>query len=609
MSTGELLVVAGGHEAAGDAEPPGAEDRRHRDEGGDGLVQGAHRRHRGAGDGRRGRDDGGARARRTRRCASSAATRSPSSSATATAYVLAPHACDHLVLVGPDGQSGKTTVGRLPRRSARLARSSTATSKSRRAPGARSREIFEDDGEPALPRRSRPRCSRDALDAPGPDGRRRGGRRRARRRRTASCSRVRVTVVWLRAAPAAARASALDGRPSTAARATTPQACSRRWPSSVSRCTARSPTSSSTSTSLDAPMQVRSIGCSRAVGVVITVRVDLGDRSYDVLVGAGARHELAGGAARSSAQRVAIVTQAEIGVDVDPGVEHQVVLASARARTRKSLATVEALCREFAQWGLTRADCVVAVGGGLVTDTGGFAAAVYHRGVAGRARRRPRCSGMVDAAIGGKTGVNLPEGRTSSARSGSRSAVLCDTDAARHAAAARVPQRPGRDGEVPLPRRRRSDALPLDERDRRLRSHQGRGRRRATSARRGRRALLNYGHTLAHALETAGRYDLRHGEAVGIGLVFAAELAHALGRIDDGRVAEHRRVVASYDLPSVAAVGRRPRRADRADGPRQEGVGRAHVRARRPERVEIVDRRRAATPRRRAARRCDDAMR
>jgi 5-deoxy-5-amino-3-dehydroquinate synthase len=65
----------------------------------------------------------------------------------------------------------------------------------------------------------------------------------------------------------------------------------------------------------------------------------------------------------------------------------------------------------------------------------------------------------------------------------------------------------------------------------------------------GGRALLNYGHTLAHALETAGRYDLRHGEAVGIGLVYAAEVAHRLGRIDAARVEEHRAVVESYELP------------------------------------------------------------
>ncbi len=67
----------------------------------------------------------------------------------------------------------------------------------------------------------------------------------------------------------------------------------------------------------------------------------------------------------------------------------------------------------------------------------------------------------------------------------------------------------------------------------------------------GRRALLNYGHTLAHALETTGHYDLRHGEAVAVGLVFAARLARRLGRVDDERVAEHLAVVGGYDLPSV----------------------------------------------------------
>jgi 5-deoxy-5-amino-3-dehydroquinate synthase len=71
----------------------------------------------------------------------------------------------------------------------------------------------------------------------------------------------------------------------------------------------------------------------------------------------------------------------------------------------------------------------------------------------------------------------------------------------------------------------------------------------------GNRALLNYGHTLAHALETVGEYDLRHGEAVAIGLVFAARLARRLGRIDDDRVAEHEALVASYDLPDRPPPG------------------------------------------------------
>ena len=69
----------------------------------------------------------------------------------------------------------------------------------------------------------------------------------------------------------------------------------------------------------------------------------------------------------------------------------------------------------------------------------------------------------------------------------------------------------------------------------------------------GRRALLNYGHTLAHALEIATGHDLTHGEAVGVGLVYAAELARSLGRIDDDRVAEHRAVVGgTYGLPTTS---------------------------------------------------------
>ncbi|HYX44601.1 MAG TPA: hypothetical protein VE760_06120, partial [Acidimicrobiales bacterium] len=72
------------------------------------------------------------------------------------------------------------------------------------------------------------------------------------------------------------------------------------------------------------------------------------------------------------------------------------------------------------------------------------------------------------------------------------------------------------------------------------------------------RAILNYGHTLAHALETAGHYDLRHGEAVAIGLVFAARLARRLGRIDDRRVDEHVGVVDGYGLPTSVPAGADP---------------------------------------------------
>jgi 5-deoxy-5-amino-3-dehydroquinate synthase len=83
--------------------------------------------------------------------------------------------------------------------------------------------------------------------------------------------------------------------------------------------------------------------------------------------------------------------------------------------------------------------------------------------------------------------------------------------------------------------------------------------REAPGHRRG-RAILNYGHTLAHALETATAHELRHGEAVAIGLAYAAALARRLGRIDDLRVAEHHRVLAAYELDATLPAGLDPAR-------------------------------------------------
>jgi len=284
---------------------------------------------------------------------------------------------------------------------------------------------------------------------------------------------------------------------------------------------------------------------------MISVPVDLGDRSYDVLVGDGARHELAA-VMPPGVTRAAIVTQAHLGIEVDPGCETR-VFTIGDGEQHKSLATVEELCRGFAQWGLTRADAVVAVGGGLVTDVGGFAASVYHRGLP-VVYVATTLLGQIDAAIGGKTGVNLPEGKNLVGAFWQPSAVLCDTEVL-----AAMPPRELRSGlgelakyhflgggdldALPLPERVaacvriKADVVASDEREGGL------------------RATLNYGHTLAHALETTGAYDLRHGEAVAIGLVYAAELAHVLGRIDDARVAEHRRVLGAYDLPIDLPAG------------------------------------------------------
>ena len=284
---------------------------------------------------------------------------------------------------------------------------------------------------------------------------------------------------------------------------------------------------------------------------MITVEVPLGERTYPVLVGEGVAAEL-GAVIPTGTRRVAVVTQERIGVAVDPGVPFE-VFTIGDGEANKTMSTVEALCSAFSAWGLTRADCVVGVGGGLVTDVAGFAASVYHRGLP-VVHVATTLLGQIDAAIGGKTGVNLPEGKNLVGSYWQPSAVLCDT-----ATLATLPPREWRCGLGELAKYHwlgggRLDELDLDERVAacvRIKADVVASDERES----GRRAILNYGHTLAHAIETAGDHELRHGEAVAVGLIYAAELARDLGRIDDAAVAEHRRVIAQYDLPSTIPAG------------------------------------------------------
>ena len=160
---------------------------------------------------------------------------------------------------------------------------------------------------------------------------------------------------------------------------------------------------------------------------MLRVNVPLADRSYDVVVGEGAIAELAE-LLPGSAKRVAVVTQAGIPVEVslpDHDVETYVI---GDGEASKSLATIETLVRGFARQGLTRRDVVVGVGGGMVTDVAGFAAASWHRGTP-VVHVSTTLLGMVDAAIGGKTGVNLPEGKNLVGAFWQPSGVICDLDA------------------------------------------------------------------------------------------------------------------------------------------------------------------------------------
>ena len=145
----------------------------------------------------------------------------------------------------------------------------------------------------------------------------------------------------------------------------------------------------------------------------LIVTVPMGERTYPVLVGKGVRRDLAQ-LMPASARRAAVVTQAGIGVEVDPGVPFE-TFAIPDGEQAKELGTIGELCSGFARFGLTRRDVVVGVGGGVVTDVAGFAAAVYHRGVA-VVHLATTLLGQIDAAVGGKTGRE-PRGGQESRRS------------------------------------------------------------------------------------------------------------------------------------------------------------------------------------------------
>ncbi|MGQ0431928.1 MAG: 3-dehydroquinate synthase family protein [Microthrixaceae bacterium] len=288
---------------------------------------------------------------------------------------------------------------------------------------------------------------------------------------------------------------------------------------------------------------------------MIAVEVAIGERSYPVLVGSGVVSELSV-LLPSTAKRVAIVSQAGIPFPVDPGRDHS-RFDIGDGEVAKSLATVGDLCSAWARWGLSRGDAVVAVGGGVVTDVAGFAAATYHRGIP-VVHVPTTLLGMVDAAIGGKTGVNLPEGKNLVGAFWQPDAVLCDLDAL-----VTLPARELRSGQGELAKYHfltGDDLLALDLPERiatavRIKAEVVSADEREDPTNRRGRAVLNYGHTLAHALETDGAYELRHGEAVAIGLRYAAKLAEALGRIDADRVLAHERVLAAYELDPAMPAG------------------------------------------------------
>ncbi len=219
--------------------------------------------------------------------------------------------------------------------------------------------------------------------------------------------------------------------------------------------------------------------------------------------------------------------------------------------------------------GFTRSDAVVSVGGGATTDLAGFVAATWLRGV--RVVHLPTTLlAMVDAAVGGKTGINTAEGKNLVGAFHEPSGVLCDLQALgtlpRNDLVAGMAEvvKAGfiRDTTI-LDIVRADPSGVLDptadalrqviERAIQVKADVVAGDLRETTRAVGGREILNYGHTMGHAIERVERYRWRHGAAVSVGMVFVAELARLAGRLDDAGVELHRAVLGSLGLPLTYA--------------------------------------------------------
>ncbi|MFM9032739.1 MAG: 3-dehydroquinate synthase [Mycobacterium sp.] len=240
---------------------------------------------------------------------------------------------------------------------------------------------------------------------------------------------------------------------------------------------------------------------------------------------------------------------------------HRIELPDAEAG--KDLPVVAFIWEVLGRIGVGRKDAIVSLGGGAATDVAGFAAATWLRGV-DIVHVPTTLLAMVDAAIGGKTGINTDAGKNLVGSFHQPAAVLvdlalletlphnelvagmaeivkagfiadpailelieADPQAALDPAGPVLPELVRRAIAV------KAEVVAADEKESALRE------------------ILNYGHTLAHAIERRERYRWRHGAAVSVGLVFAAELARLAGRLDDDTVRRHRDVLTALGLPVV----------------------------------------------------------
>jgi 3-dehydroquinate synthase len=298
------------------------------------------------------------------------------------------------------------------------------------------------------------------------------------------------------------------------------------------------------------------------------VPVHLSERSYSVQVGSGLLAG-AGAAVRRvlpEARAVAVVTDSTVGALYADGVVSSIEAAGFRptlvtvpaGEPSKSMACAEEVCRQMIRAGLDRSSAVVALGGGVIGDLAGFCAAIFFRGIP-YVQMPTTVVSLVDSSVGGKTGVNTPEGKNLLGCFHQPRLVLADVDTL-----ATLPPREYNEGFAEIIKHaaiRDPGMLPLIERAHADRAVLGELVARNVAIKAtivaadehetsGLRALLNFGHTIGHGIEASAGYgQLLHGEAISLGLIAALRLSEEVAGLDPADSARIIDMLQLYELP------------------------------------------------------------
>lgn len=293
-----------------------------------------------------------------------------------------------------------------------------------------------------------------------------------------------------------------------------------------------------------------------------------GDSGYNILVGR-ALLEQVGRSLPKSVAKVLVIHPTALAVSAGVlrddlrGQGFEVLLAEVPDSEEAKRVEVAAFCWEvMGKSDFTRTDAVIGFGGGSTTDLAGFVAATWLRGVP-LIQVPTTLLGMVDAAIGGKTGINTAEGKNLVGAFYAPTAVICDLDTLlslpKNELLASFGEivKYGFIADEQILQYIEADVTAATDpagpvlRDIIERSIRIKARVVSEDFKEaGLRETLNYGHTLGHAIEHAERYQWRHGAAISVGMVFVAELAHLAGKLDEATVVRHRKVLESLGLPT-----------------------------------------------------------